>query len=84
MKKYMLSRQDLCDCTPLRQEEYNSMPEISELLCTQCTFVTVNEYKNICTAELNRRAGYKSTLNALQQENSSQENTLQHENSNQD
>ena len=80
----MLSRQDLSDCMPLRQEEYNSTPEISELLCTQCTLVTVNEYENICSGELNRRAGYKSTLNTLQQENSSQENTLQHENSNQD
>ena len=39
MKKYTLSRQHVRDCTPLRQE-YNSTPEISELLCTECTLVT--------------------------------------------
>ena len=37
MKKYTLLRQGLSDCTPLRQEEYNSTPETSELLCTECT-----------------------------------------------
>ena len=35
-KKNMLSHQDLSDCMPLRQEEYNSTPEILELLCTEC------------------------------------------------
>ena len=37
MKKYTPLRQDLRDCKPLCQKEYNFKPEISELLCMKCT-----------------------------------------------